>query len=65
MNRFKKPARTCIITPVKQVKGESQLLRDFNKVADNLFSAAVSRIRQPIEGLFNWLIEKNRYSKSF
>jgi len=55
---LQKTARTCIITPVKQVKGESQLLRDFNKVADNLYSANVSRIRQPIEGLFNWLIEK-------
>lgn len=40
-------------TPVKQVKGESQLLRDFNKAADDLFSKAVSRIRQSIEELFN------------
>lgn len=55
---LQKNARTSIITPVKQVKGESQLLRNFNKAADDLFSAAVSRVRQPIEGLFNWLIEK-------
>ncbi|MCY7349929.1 MAG: hypothetical protein LH606_04580, partial [Cytophagaceae bacterium] len=26
--------------------------------ADTLFSTAVSRIRQPVESLFNWLIEK-------
>ena len=26
--------------------------------ANDLFSTAVSRVRQPIESLFNWLIEK-------
>jgi hypothetical protein len=29
-----------------------------DKVADDLFSVAVSKVRQPIEGVFNWLIEK-------
>ena len=55
---LQKNAQTSILTPVKKVKGESQLLRDFNQAADGLFSASVSRVRQPIEGLFNWLIEK-------
>jgi len=28
-----------------------------NKAADDLFNIAVSIIREPIESLFNWLIE--------
>jgi len=50
--------KTCLMTPVKLVKGEDQLLRNFNKAAEDLFSTAVSRVRQPIESFFNWLIEK-------
>ena len=34
------------------------------KAADDLFSTAVSRIRQPIEALFNWLIEKADIQKA-
>lgn len=47
-----------LLTPVKLVPGQSQLLRNWNKAADTLYSAAVSSIRQPIESFFNWLIEK-------
>ena len=47
-----------IYTPVKLVKGETQHRRQFKAAADQLFSAQVSRIRQPIESLFNWLIDK-------
>ena len=47
-----------IYTPVKLVKGENEQTRQFKRAADNLFSMAVSRLRQPIESLFNWLIEK-------
>lgn len=47
-----------IYTPVKLVKGESDSVRQFKHAADKLFSTSVSRIRQPIESLFNWLIEK-------
>jgi len=37
------------------------------KAADDLFSTAVSRIRQTIEALFNWLIEtcKNKSNHIF
>ena len=34
-------------------KGQARL-----DAADSLYSTAVSRIRQPIESLFNWLQEK-------
>jgi hypothetical protein len=47
-----------IFTPVKLVKGQTQTQRQFKKAADDLFSTAVSRIRQPIESLFNWINEK-------
>ena len=46
------------MTPVKGVKGECQENKNRDKAADDLFSVAVSRIRQPIESLFNWLIQK-------
>lgn len=53
-----KDINTFIYTPVKLVKGESETTRQFKKAADDLFSTAVSVVRQPIESLFNWLIEK-------
>jgi len=42
-----------LLTPVKKEKGQKTL-----PAADKLFSEAVSRIRQPIESLFNWIDEK-------
>lgn len=53
-----KNANTNIFTPVKLVKGENQRTRQFKKAADDLFSSAVSSVRQSIESLFNWLNEK-------
>lgn len=44
---------TFVYTPVKLVKGQSEWERNFVKAADALWSTAVSRIRQPIESLFN------------
>lgn len=49
---------TYIYTPVKLVKGQTQTERQFKKAADGLFSTAVSRVRQPVESLFNWINEK-------
>lgn len=48
---------TYIYTPVKLIKGELEATRQFKKAADDLFSTAVSRVRQPIESLFNWINE--------
>ena len=47
-----------ILTPVKLVRGQSEWERTFNRAADGLFSTAVSRMRQSIESIFNWFIEK-------
>lgn len=48
-----------MLTPVKYSKGVPEALKKFNKAADELYSKAVSTVRQPIEGFFNWLIEKS------
>jgi hypothetical protein len=42
-----------LLTLVKKNKGQEVLF-----VADRLYSKSVSRIRQPIESLFNWIDEK-------
>lgn len=42
-----------VVTPVKLQKGQKRL-----DAADQLYSTAVSQIRQPIESLFNWMQEK-------
>jgi hypothetical protein len=47
-----------MLTPVKAVKGMPESLKQWDKAADNLYSRAVSAIRQPIESFFNWLNEK-------
>jgi hypothetical protein len=47
-----------MLTPIKAIKGQDELLKQRDKAANDLFSTAVSKIRQPIESLFNWLIEK-------
>jgi hypothetical protein len=47
-----------LLTPIKLIKGQTTQTRQFKKAADDIFSTAVSTIRQPIESLFNWLIEK-------
>ena len=47
-----------MLTPVKKIKGEPECIRKMHKAADDLYSKAVSKIRQPIEALFSWIIEK-------
>jgi Transposase DDE domain len=44
---------TTLLTPVKKQKGQKYL-----DSADQLLSTTISRIRQPIESLFNWIHEK-------
>lgn len=49
---------SIMLTPVKGIKGQSESLKMIDKAANDLYSTAVSKVRQPIESLFNWLIEK-------
>lgn len=52
------------LAPVKAVKGMEEVIKQRIKAADDLFSTAVSRIKQPIEAIFNWLIEKADIQKA-
>ena len=47
-----------ILTPVKLLKGEPDCIRKREKAANDLFSYAVSTVREPIESFINWLNEK-------
>lgn len=47
-----------MFTPVKAKQAHSDWERQFDKAANDLYSQAVSAVRQPIESFFNWLIER-------
>ena len=49
---------SVMITPIKAIKAQCQELKNRDKASNDLFSTTVSKIRQPIESLFNWLINK-------
>jgi hypothetical protein len=53
-----------MLTPIKAIKGESLEITQRNRAYNALFSAAVSKIRQPIESLFNWLNEKTTIQRA-
>lgn len=53
-----------MLSPVKAVKGMPEIIKQRLKAANDLFSTAVSRIRQPVEAIFNWLIEKADIQKA-
>lgn len=53
-----------MLTPVKAIKGQTLQEKQRNKAADDLFSRAVSSVRQPIEAFFNWLIEKTDFQRA-
>jgi hypothetical protein len=55
---------TVMMTPVKAVKGQSEWEKQHDRAANDLFSKAVSKVRQPIEGWFNWLIEKTDFQRA-
>lgn len=55
---------SIMLTPVKGVKGETQWAKNFDRAANDLFYRAVSRVRQPIESFFNWLIEKTDFERA-
>lgn len=61
---LEKEKKSVMMTPVKAVKGECQEIRNRDKASNDLYSKAVSRIRQPIESLFNWLIQKTDIQKA-
>ncbi|MGF7139775.1 transposase [Roseimarinus sediminis] len=52
------------LAPIKAIKGMHEVIKQRIKAADDLFSTAVSKVRQPIEAIFNWLIEKADIQKA-
>lgn len=55
---------SIMMTPIKGIKGQCQEIKNRDKAANDLFSTAVSRVRQPIESFFNWLIQKTDIQKA-
>ncbi len=55
---------SIMLTPVKGVKNQSEWEKNFDRAYNDLFSKAVSTIRQPIESFFNWLIEKTDFQRA-
>jgi hypothetical protein len=47
-----------MLTPIKGIKRQTEQDKQRDKAYVDFFSAAVSSFREPIESLFNWLIEK-------
>lgn len=57
-NKLKDDKNSTMYAPIKAVKGQSDWEKAFDRAYNDLFSKAVSTVRQPIESFFNWLIEK-------
>ena len=53
-----------MLTPVKAVKGMPEEIKQKIRAANDLFSTAVSKVRPPVEAIFNWLIEKADIQKA-
>ena len=47
-----------LLTPIKAIKGATEEEKQRNKAADELYSAAVSSVREPVEALYSWIINK-------
>ena len=62
--RLYETQNAVMLTPVKAIKGQSEWEKQHDRAANDLFSQAVSRVRQPIEGWFNWLIEKTDFQRA-
>jgi hypothetical protein len=56
--KFYDEKNSTMLTPIKLKKGEPENLRQFDKAYNDLYSKAVSAVRQPIEAFFNAIIEK-------
>ena len=53
-----------VLTPHKEIKRETEVLKQRDKAARDLFSQAVSKVRQLIESFFNWLNEKTEIQRA-
>jgi len=60
---FEKEKNSVMTTNFKAVKGECNEIRKKDKALNDLLSKALSKVRQPVESLFNLLTEK-KHSKN-
>jgi hypothetical protein len=60
----KEKCNSTMLTPVKGIKGQTEWEKQNDKAANDFFSTAVSKVRQPIEAFFNWIIEKTDFQKA-
>ena len=64
-NKDKKQSQNIeMLTPVKAIKGQSEQEKQRSNAYNDLFSTAVSKIRQPIESFFNWLNERTNIQRA-
>jgi hypothetical protein len=63
-NNLTSSKNSIMLTPIKGVKNQSEWEKNFDRAYNELFSKAVSTIRQPIEAFFNWLIEKTDFQRA-
>lgn len=63
-NELSQSKHSVMLTPVKGIKNHTEWDKQFDKAANDLLSKAVSTVRQPIESLFNWLIEKTDFQRA-
>ena len=61
---LEKSKGSVMITPVKSIKGQTEQDKQRDRAFNDLYSKAVSKMRQPIEGFFNWLIEKTDFQRA-
>lgn len=61
---LEKEKKSSMLTPIKSVKNQCESLNQFDRAYNDLYSKAVSKVRQPIESLFNWLIEKTDFQRA-
>jgi hypothetical protein len=60
----KKNQNIEMLTPIKGIKGQPEEIKQKDKAFNDLFSCAVSKVRQPIEAFFNWLNEKTKIQRT-
>lgn len=53
-----------LLTPIKAIKGATEEEKQRNKAADELYFAAVSSVREPVEAFYSWLINKTNIQRA-
>ncbi len=53
-----------LLTPVKAVKGATEGEIQRSKAADDLYSSAVSSVRESVEAFYSWLIDKTNIQRA-